>query len=144
MGFYDTYWPLIAPAFFINAFFIFMFKQFFSTLPMDYDEAAFMDGASYLTIYSKLIMPMSIPVIITVGVFTFLWTWNDFFGPLIYLRGPENFTLALGIMSFQALYGSEWHYLMAVSTVVTIPMIIVYFFAQRAFVQGLTFSGLKG
>jgi multiple sugar transport system permease protein len=143
LGLYDTYWPLIAPSFFLNAFFIFMIKQFFSTIPMDYDEAAFIDGANYPMIYWKVILPMSKPVIATVGVFTFMWTWNDFFGPLIYLQNMYKYTLALGLMSFKAQYKSEWHYLMAVSTVITVPMIIIYFFAQRFFVQGLTFSGLK-
>lgn len=143
VGAYDTYWPLVAPAFFLSAFFIFMVKQFFSSIPMDYDEAAFIDGANYLTIYWRVIMPMSKPAIATVGVFSFMGTWNDFFGPLIYLQNSDKYTLALGLMSFKAEYNNEWHYLMAVSTVITVPMIIIYFFAQRYFVQGLTFSGLK-
>ena len=144
VGAYDTYWPLIAPAFFLNAFFIFMFRQFFSGIPMDYDEAAFIDGANYLTIYRKVVMPMSKPAIATVGVFTFMWAWNDFFGPLIYLQDMDKYTLALGLMSFRSQYNSEWHYMMAVASVVTLPMIVLYFFAQRHFVQGITFSGLKG
>jgi len=143
VGAYDTYWPLIMPAFFMNALFIFLFKQFFSGIPKDYDEAAFIDGASYLTIYRKLFLPMSVPAITTVGVFTFMWSWNDFFGPLIYLQDMDKYTLALGLTSFRAQYHSEWHYLMAVSTVVTLPMITLYFFAQRYFIQGITFSGLK-
>lgn len=143
VGAYDTYWPLIAPAFFLNAFFIFLFRQFFSGIPIDYDEAAFIDGASYLTIYRKVVMPMSRPAIATVGVFTFMWSWNDFFGPLIYLQDMNKYTLALGLMSFRSQYRSEWHYLMAVATVITLPMIVLYFLAQRYFVQGITFSGLK-
>ncbi len=144
VGAYDTYFPLIAPAFFVNALFIFLFKQFFSGIPKDYDEAAFLDGANYFQIYYKLILPMSKPAIATVGVFTFMWTWNDFFGPLIYLQDMNKYTLALGLMSFKSQFTSQWHYMMAVSTIITVPMILLYFFAQRYFKQGITFSGLKG
>jgi multiple sugar transport system permease protein len=144
VGAYDTFWPLIIPAFFVNAFFIFLLKQFYASIPKDYDEAAFMDGANYLTIYSKVILPLSRPALATVGVFTFMWNWNDFFGPLIYLKEREHYTLALGLQSFMGQYVSQWNYLMAASTVVIIPMIVLFFFAQRAFIEGITFSGIKG
>ncbi len=143
-GAYDTYIPLLLPAFFINAFFIFMFKQFFAGIPIDYDEAAFIDGANYFTIYSRLILPMSKPAMATVGVFTFMGAWNDFFGPLIYLQDMNKYTLALGLTLFKSQFITQWHYMMAISTVITIPMILLYFFAQRYFVQGITFSGIKG
>jgi len=143
LGAYDTYVPLILPAFLVNAFFIFLVKQFFAGIPKDYDEAALIDGANYPAIYFRLMLPMSKPALATVGVFTFMNTWNDFLGPLIYIKSPRLYTLALGLMSFKSQYNTEWHHIMAVSTLVTIPMVLLYFFAQRYFVQGITFSGLK-
>ena len=143
VGAYDTYIPLILPAFLLNAFYIFLIKQFFSSIPKDYDEAALIDGAGYPTIYLRLMLPMSKPALTTIGVFTFMRTWNDFLGPLIYLKSPRLYTLALGLMSFKAQYKTEWHHIMAVSTLVTIPMVLLYFFAQRYFVQGITFTGMK-
>lgn len=144
LGFYDTHVPLWLPSFFINAFFIFLMRQFYMTIPKDYDEAAFIDGASYPTIYLRILLPLSKPALTTVAVFTFMWTWNDFFGPLIYLQSRENYTLALGLQSFMDRYSSQWNYLMATSTLVILPMIALFFFAQRYFIEGITFSGLKG
>ncbi len=144
IGAYNTFYPLIVPSFFINAFFIFLLKQFFSTIPRDYDEAAFIDGANYLQIYAHVVMPLSRPALMTVGVFTFMWNWNDFFGPLIYLSSREKYTLALGLQTFIGQYITQWHYLMAASLVVIVPMIILFFFAQRAFIEGIAFTGLKG
>jgi multiple sugar transport system permease protein len=144
VGAYDTLYPLIVPAFFINGFFIFLLKQFFSTIPREYDEAAFIDGANYLQIYAQIMLPLSKPALMTVGVFTFMWNWNDFFGPLIYLSSREHYTLALGLQTFIGQYTTQWHYLMAASLVVVLPMILLFFFAQRAFIEGIAFSGLKG
>ena len=144
LGFFDTFVPLILPAFFMNAFFIFMIRQFINTIPMDYDEAARIDGANYLYIYAKIIMPLIKPALATVGVFSFMWSWNDFLGPLIYLRSSNLLTLALGLRQFLAQYTNQWHYLMAASSAVIIPMIIVFFFAQRYFIEGISFTGLKG
>ncbi|MGJ4851290.1 carbohydrate ABC transporter permease [Bacillota bacterium Meth-B3] len=144
LGLYDTLVPLWLPSFFLNAFFIFMVRQFYMTIPRDYDEAATIDGAGYLRIYAQIVMPLSKPVMATVGVFTFMWTWNDFFGPLIYLKSKTNYTLALGLQSFLDRYVNQWHYLMAASSVVILPMILLFFFAQRFFIEGITFSGIKG
>lgn len=144
IGAYDTFWPLALPAFFGNAFFVFLLRQFYAGIPMEYDEAAFIDGANYFQIYWKIILPLSKPALMTVGVFTFMNTWNDFFGPLIYLSSESRLTLALGLRSFMGQYVSQWHLLMAASTVTILPMIIVFFFCQRAFIEGITFSGLKG
>ncbi len=144
IGAYDTFYPLFMQSFFINAFFIFLLRQFFVTLPKDYDEAAVIDGAGYFRIYLRIILPMSKPALMAVGVFTFMWTWNDFFGPLIYLTSREKYTLALGLQSFLGQYTSQWHYLMAASTVVVLPMIILFFIAQRYFIEGITLTGLKG
>lgn len=144
MGFYDTYFPLVLPAFFVNALFTFLMKQFFLGIPKEYDESALIDGAGYLRIYASIVLPLSKPAITTVVVFTFMWSWNDFFGPLIYLSSSEKYTLALGLQSFIGQYVSRWNLLMAASTVVVIPMIVLFFFAQRAFIQGVTFAGVKG
>jgi multiple sugar transport system permease protein len=144
VGAYNTYWPLILPAFFGNAFFVFLLRQFNYTIPKAYDEAVFLDGGNYFTIYSKIILPLSKPSLTAVGVFTFMYNWNDFFGPLIYLNTGEKYTLALGLQSFIGQYISDWHLLMAASTVIIVPMIIIFFFAQRYFIEGITFSGLKG
>ena len=143
-GAYNTYWPLILPAFFGNAFFVFLLRQFNYTIPKAYEEAAFLDGGNYFTVYRKIILPLSKPSLTAVGVFTFMYNWNDFFGPLIYLNTSEKYTLALGLQSFIGQYNSEWHLLMAASTVIIVPMIIMFFFAQRYFIEGITFSGLKG
>jgi multiple sugar transport system permease protein len=144
IGAYDTFLPLILPAFFINAFFIFLLRQFYYGIPLDYDEAAFIDGANYWTIYTKVILPLSKPALTTVGVFTFMNSWNDFMGPLIYLQDELKFTLALGLQAFMGQYVSQWNLLMAASTVVIIPMVVLFFVAQRLFIEGITFAGLKG
>jgi multiple sugar transport system permease protein len=144
VGAYNTFWPLTLPAFFGNAFYVFLIRQFFMAIPRDYDEAAFMDGASYLSIYRGIIIPMSRPALVTAAVFTFMFIWNDFFGPLIYLSDRTKLTLALGLQSFLGQYLSKWNLLMAASAVVVLPMIVMYFFAQRFFIEGITLSGLKG
>ncbi|MFW5983063.1 MAG: carbohydrate ABC transporter permease [bacterium] len=144
IGAYDTFYPLFMQSFFINGFFIFLLRQFFISIPKQYDEAAYLEGAGYFRIYTSIILPMSKPALMAVGVFTFMWTWNDFFGPLIYLSSKENYTLALGLQSFIGQYTSQWHYLMAASTIVVLPMIILFFLAQRYFIEGITLTGLKG
>jgi multiple sugar transport system permease protein len=144
IGAYNTFWPLTFPAFFGNAFFVFLVRQFFMTIPREYDEAGYMDGASYFVIYSRLLLPMSRPALATVGVFAFMFTWNDFFGPLIYLSDNAKYTLALGLRAFMGEYTSQWHLMMAASFVIILPMIVLYFFAQRAFVEGITLTGVKG
>lgn len=144
VGLYDTYWPLTLPSFFLDAFYIFLLKQFFSTLPMDYDEAATIDSAGYFQIYLRILLPLCKPALMTVAVFTFMNTWNDFMGPLIYLKSNSKFTVSLGLQVFISEFTTDWHYMMAASTVAVIPMIIIFFFAQRYFIEGITFTGLKG
>ena len=143
-GLYNTYWPLTLPSFFLDAFYIFMLRQFFQTLPLDYDEAARIDGAGYFRIYWRIVLPLSKPALMTVGVFTFMNTWNDFMGPLIYLKDSDKYTVSLGLQQFINQYTTEWHLMMAAATVTIIPMIIVFFFAQRYFIEGITFTGIKG
>ncbi len=144
VGLYNTYVPLIMPSFFLDAFYIFLLKQFFSTIPKDYDEAATIDGANLFQVFYRILLPMCKPALMTVGVFTFMNTWNDFMGPLIYLKSNALYTVSLGLQVFIGEYQTDWHYMMAASTVSILPMIVIFFFAQRYFIQGITFTGLKG
>ena len=143
-GAYNTFLPLTVPAFFGNAFNIFLVVQYYRGIPMDYDEAALVDGANYFQIYLHVLMPMAKPVLCSVGVFAFMNTWNDFMGPLLYLDKDNLKTVSLGLQNFIGQYTSSWNLLMAASTVVIIPMIIIFFFAQRYFIEGISFTGLKG
>lgn len=144
VGGYNTFLPLTVPCFFGSAFNVFLVRQFYTGIPKEYDEAALVDGANYFVIYSRIILPMAKPVLCTVGVFTFMNTWNDFMGPLLYLDKPELKTVSLALQNFMGQHTSQWNLLMAVATVITVPMIAVYFAAQRYFIEGITFSGLKG
>lgn len=143
LGWVDTFLPLTVPAFFGNAFFIFLLRQFFMTIPKDLSEAAKLDGCSEFDIYRRIIMPLSKPALAMVGLWTFMNAWNDFVGPLIYIVDPSKYTLSLGLAMFVGQYGNEYGMLMAVSTVVTIPIIVMFFFTQRTFIQGITMTGLK-
>jgi len=139
----DTFLPLIVPTFFANAYDIFLLRQFFRTIPEELCDAARVDGASEWRIFTRIILPLSIPVLATIAVFTFLWAWNDFLGPLLFLTSPRNFTMALGLQDFQGQHSVAWNLLMAASVVFTIPIIIAFFFAQRTFIQGIKLTGLK-
>lgn len=140
----DTLMPLIVPHFFLQPFFIFLLRQFFMTIPMELDEAARIDGASEWQIYSGIVLPLAKPVLATVGLFTFLNTWNDFLGPLVYLSSQENYTLSLGLAQFRGEHTSLWGPMMAVTVVMTVPVIVAFFFTQRTFIQGITLTGIKG
>ncbi|CAN5206354.1 carbohydrate ABC transporter permease [soil metagenome] len=139
----DTYAPLIVPAFFGTPFFIFLLRQFFLGIPRDLVEAARIDGCSEWRIYWQVIAPLAKPALGTVALFAFFWTWTDFMTPLIYLQDQKLFTLSLGLQQFQETHNAQWGNLMAASTLMTIPMIIVFFFAQKTFVQGIATTGLK-
>jgi multiple sugar transport system permease protein len=139
----NTYWPLILPNFFGSAFYIFMLRQFFLSIPFELTESAKIDGASEFRIYWQIILPLSKPALYTVALFTFLGTWGDFLGPLIYLNDPEKWTLSIGLRSFIGEYDVEWGMLMAASTLFTVPIIVLYFFVQRQFIQGITLTGFK-
>ncbi|MDR1558967.1 MAG: carbohydrate ABC transporter permease [Clostridiales bacterium] len=141
---YDTYWPLILPAFFGNAMNIFLVRQFYMGIPKAYDEAALVDGAGYFQIYLRVIMPMSVPALCTVGVLTFVYHWNDFIGPLIYISSGQKRTLSLGLQMFIGEHTSQWNQMMAAAAVITLPMIILYAFAQKYFIEGITLTGVKG
>ncbi|MDR2477507.1 MAG: carbohydrate ABC transporter permease [Treponema sp.] len=143
-GVYNTFLPLIVPSFFGHAFNVFLIRQFYMGIPRDYDEAALVDGAGYFMIYSRIIMPMAKPVLCSVGVFTFMSCWNDFIGPLLYLDKPNLKTVSLGLQIFIGQYAGQINLMMAASSVAILPMIVIFFFAQRYFIEGITFSGLKG
>jgi multiple sugar transport system permease protein len=139
----DTFLPIIVPAFFANAYDVFLLRQFFRTIPEEMCDAARVDGASEWQIFTQLIIPLSVPVLATVTVFTFLWAWNDFTGPLLFLTSPKNFTMALGLQDFQSQRTLVWNQLMAAATVFTIPIVIAFFFAQKTFIQGIKLTGSK-
>lgn len=145
LGWIDTFKPLIIPHYFGGgAFNVFLLRQFFRSLPEELSDAARIDGCGEFKIYYRIILPLAKPALATIGIFTFMGTWNDFMGPLIYLNSPGKRTLALGLASFRSLYATHWNLLMAASTVMVIPIIILFFVAQRHFVQGIVLTGLKG
>lgn len=144
LGFVDTYVPLILPAFFGGgAFNIFLLRQFFLSVPKDLDEAATIDGAGHIWIFTRIIVPLAKPAIMVICLFIFLGCWNDFFGPLIYLNSQNKFTLALGLLQFRGHYSTRWNWVMAASTIVVIPCIIMYIFTQRRLIEGIALTGLK-
>ncbi|MEM7032455.1 MAG: carbohydrate ABC transporter permease [Chloroflexota bacterium] len=144
LGWLNSLLPLIVPIFFGNAFYIFMLRQFMITLPAELDDAARIDGCNELGIFWRIVLPLSKPAIITVAIFELLHTWNDFLGPLIYLRDPDSYTLAIGLQLYFTQYGAEWALLMAAATMFTLPMVIVFFVAQRTFIEGIALTGIKG
>lgn len=140
----NTYVPLILPVWFGSAFDIFLLRQFYATIPRELDEAAYVDGAGPWTVFYRIIIPLSKPPLIVIGLFSFMNSWNDFMGPLVYLNEESKFTMALGLQMFQSLHSAQWHLLMAASTVVILPVIIVFFIGQRYFIEGITLTGMKG
>ena len=140
-----TFRPLWVPAIFGSAFNIFLLRQFFRTIPFELSEAAKIDGCSEFGIFRLVILPLAKPALAVVALFSFMGTWNDFLGPLIYLSDQKTFTLGLGLQAFQSQHGgTEWNLLMAASTLVVAPVIVLFFFAQKQFIQGITVTGLKG
>ena len=149
LGWLNSLKPLIVPSFFGGgAFYIFLLRQFFMTIPIDYDEAALIDGASFLRVFATIILPLSKPALGTVAIFTFMDQWSDLFGPLIYLNTAAKQTLAIGVAMWQRGSGSpQVHYFshtMAVALLMALPPILVFFVAQRGFIQGVVISGVKG
>jgi len=144
LGWVDTLLPLIVPQFFANAYDVFLLRQFFMTIPLELDDAAKIDGASPLQTLMYVILPQARPALISVAIFHFLYAWNDFYEPLIYLHSPQHWTLAVGLQTFNALYAVNTNYIMAASAVMVLPPIILYFLAQRIFTQGVVFTGVKG
>ena len=145
LGWVNTLAPLIIPPMLGGGpFNIFLFRQFFRTIPNELSDAARMDGCGELYIYWRIILPLSRPVLATVAIFTFLANWNDFIGPLLYLQSDSKKTIALGLATFLGLYSTNWELLMAAATAVTIPALILFLFCQRYFVEGVVLTGLQG
>jgi multiple sugar transport system permease protein len=141
----DSLKPLIVPSFFATgAFFIFLLRQFFMTIPRELEEAARLDGCSTFGVFRHVVLPLSKPALITVALFAFIENWNDFLGPLIYTTSLHNKTLALGLNAFKTLQGTEYHLLMAASVSVLVPILVIFFVAQRYFVEGIATTGVKG
>lgn len=146
LGWLNTFNPLIVPAFFGNAFYIFLLRQFFMTIPLDLEDAGRIDGANSAQIFLRIMLPLATPALMTVAIFSFIGSWNDFFYPLIYLNSEDMYTVALGVANFQGStrVGPQMQLLMAASFMATIPVLIVFFLAQRFFIRGIVFTGIKG
>jgi multiple sugar transport system permease protein len=144
LGWYGTFLPLIVPSFFGVPFYVFLLTQFYRTLPLELAESARIDGAGEWRIFWQIVLPLSKPALVTCALFQFLGTWNDFFGPLLYLNDPSKYTLAYGLQQFMAsFYGGKWPQLMAGATLFTLPIVLLFFFAQKTFVRGIATSGSK-
>lgn len=151
LGLTNTYLPLILPCFFgsyvgswSGAFFIFLLRQFYLGMPRDLIDAARVDGASEFRILFQIVMPLSVPALITVGLLTFIDKWNDFYGPLIYIQDPTRFPLARAAQVFQSAHKTDWAQSMSAAALISLPLVILYFFAQRKFIEGITLTGQKG
>ncbi|MBA2701889.1 MAG: carbohydrate ABC transporter permease [Chloroflexi bacterium] len=144
IGWYNTYLPLTVPTLAGNAFFIFLLRQYMRTIPRELDEAARIDGASHWTIYRRIVLPLSAPVLTVVAVFTFLGVWNDFFGPLLYLGDADLYTVPVALASQVSRVGTEWNRLMAANLMAIVPPLVVYFVAQKQLIGGIASVGLKG
>ena len=139
-----TFYPLWIPAWFGYAFYIFLMRQYMMTLPRELDEAARMDGAANFRILWQIITPLCSPAIATIAIFAFLQHYNDFLGPLLYISANEMFTLQLGLLWFQGRFGNFWHLVMAASVMTIMPVLVLFFTAQKRFVQGIQLTGLAG
>jgi len=147
LGWLDTHAPLIVPSFFGSAFSVFVLRQFYQTIPQDLVDSAQIDGAGFLTVYWSIFLPLGMPALATVAVFNFLWSWNDLFGPLIYLTTDVKMTVTLGLTLLVGRAGTtagRWGVIMGGALLGVIPMLILYFIGQKYFVQGLARTGLKG
>lgn len=144
LGWLDSFLPLVVPGFFGGAMNVFLLRQFFMTIPLELDDAAKIDGCGYLGTFLRIILPLSKPAIGIVAIFTFMSNWKDFMGPLIYLNSQRNFTLTLALATFQTEYFVEWNLWMAAAFLTMIPPLIVFFVAQKYFIQGIVFTGVKG
>ena len=144
LGWVNTFLPLIVPHYFGSAFFIFLLRQFFLTIPNDLSDAGRIDGATELGIFWRIVLPLTKPALATVALLQFLGSYRDFMGPLIYLTDESMYTLSIGLTMYSSMHSTEWGLLMAASVVMTAPIIVLFFFTQRTFVQGITLTGIKG
>ncbi len=145
LGWIDTLYPLVVPSFFGGgAFNIFLVRQFYLTIPRDFDDAARLDGASNWQIWRQILLPLSAPVLTAVAIFSFVNHWNDFLGPLIYLQSEDNKTLALGLRAFISPTDASWNISMAASLFLVVPVLIIFFVGQRYFIRGVAMTGITG
>lgn len=146
LGFIDTFVPLTAPAFFAagQGFNIFLLRQFFLQLPTELDHAVYVDGGTPWTVYWKVVLPLNKGPLTLVAIFSTIFVWNDLLGPVIYLNSEDNYTLSQGLASFSSAYTSDWGYLMAATVVVILPIVALFFVAQRQIIEGVALTGLKG
>jgi multiple sugar transport system permease protein len=142
----NSYNPLVVPAFFGDAYLIFLLRQFFMSIPQELSEAARIDGANEVSIFFRIVLPLARPAIAVVALFQFMFAWNDYTGPLIYLNEPGQFPISLGLQRFLGQFQGKltWPYLMAASTVTVLPILVLFFIAQRTFIEGIAVSGIKG
>lgn len=144
IGWYDTWLPLIVPSILGNAYFIFLFRQFFLTIPLELDEATYIDGGNSWTIYSRIVMPLSIPICITAFIFSFVFSWLDFFAPFIFLQTPSKYTVSVGLQLLVGSHSQDFPALAAGAFISLLPIAIIYFIAQRFFTEGINLTGGKG
>ena len=144
LGWVDTFLPLTVPAFFGSPFYIFLLRQFFLTIPPDIEDAARIDGAGAAQVIFFVMLPLALPALATVTIFTFQATWNDFLPPLLYLQNPQHYTVTLGLQFFRSTYTTSWAYLMAASLAVVLPVVLVFLVGQRLFISGIVTAGVKG
>jgi multiple sugar transport system permease protein len=144
LGWIDTYWPLVVPSFFGDSFFIFLMVQYMKTLPKELDDAARIDGAGTWGILYKILLPLCVPPLTIVTVFSFLWNWNEFMHPLIFLNTFEKFPIGVGLAFFRGRYSTEWNLFMAATLVTILPVLVIYFFSQDKLIGGIASVGLKG
>ena len=144
LGWLDTYLPLTFPYFFGGeAFNIFLLRQFFRSIPEELADAARIDGCNEFRIYASIMLPLAKPALTTVAIFTFINAWNDFLGPLLYINSPDSFTISLGLATFRGALVTRWDLLMAATTATTLPIVVIFFLAQRYFIKGVVLTGLK-
>ena len=143
LGLINTYLPLMLPDFFGKAYFVFLMRQFFLTIPEDISDSGRIDGASEFRIFTSLVLPLARPALVSVILFTFVWSWTDFLGPLIFLTDSSRWTISIGLSQFTVNHGMNWALLMAGSTIFMIPMVILFCLLQRTFIEGITVTGMK-
>lgn len=144
LGWVDSFLPMIVPAFFGSPFYIFLLRQFFMGIPRELEDAGIMDGAGRIQILWHIILPNAKPALAAVAVFNFQGVWNDFLYPLVFLQNQNNYTISLGLSFFRSQYTVQWGYLMAASVVALVPVVIIFFVAQKSFIEGISFTGIKG
>jgi len=142
----NTYLPMIVPSFFGSPYYIFLLRQFFLTIPRELSDAAEVDGCTEWQTMLRIVFPLSVPALATVAIFSFMWSWNDYIRPLLYLKNPDLFTVSIGLSRYQAggYTQPRWSLLMAASMTTILPMLVLFFFAQRTFIEGITMTGIKG